>query len=90
MSKLNLYAVYDKKAQTYNTPVVIVNDAVAIRQIRALVRDSQSVFTQFPDDFALCKVAEFDQTTGDILPMSEVVLSTFEGLRDSVPEAPKA
>lgn len=91
MSKLNFYAVFDKKAETYNAPVVIVNDAVAIRQIIACMRDVDSLFNRFPEDFALVKVAEFDQSTGDILPLSDVVLSTFAGLRDSVPEAsPKA
>lgn len=89
--KLNIYAVFDIKAETYNTPVVILSDAVAIRQIRACMKDINSMFNQFPEDFALVKVAEFDQVTGDVTPMSKVILSTFEGLRDSVPEAsPKA
>lgn len=85
--KLNFYAVYDKKSETYNTPVVIVSDAVAIRQIRAIMRSADSLFAQFPDDFALVKVAEFNQVTGDIKPTAVTILSTFEGLRDSVPEA---
>ena len=80
MSKLNFYAIYDKKAEVYNFPVVIASDAVAIRNIRAMIKDPTSLFSQFPEDFALVKVAEFNQNTGDVKPQSVVVLSTFAGL----------
>lgn len=89
MSKLNLYVIYDKKAEVFQTPAFLQNDVFAIRSVCAAVRDHNSVLSQYPADFQLLKIAEFDTVSGELVPLDETVLLTFDGLQEKKP-APQA
>lgn len=74
--KIRLYAIRDKKAGVYNTPVPFDNDAVAIRAFGDLIeRDKNNIISVHPSDFSLCLVGEFDRETGDICPLDTVVVA---------------
>lgn len=80
--KVNVYSLFDKKAEVYHTPCIIESDAVALRTVRMSLRDQKSMLFQFPDDFSLVKVAEFNPDTGEVIPMHSVLISTLAGLID--------
>lgn len=67
--KTNGYCIYDKKARSYNAPIFLANDEVAIRDLRTVVENAGSMLAKFPDDFLLCKVCEFDSATGSVVPL---------------------
>ena len=73
-------SLYDKKAQVFNTPVLEVNEATAMRRITQLLKDPQykdELFVQFPSDFALYNVGTFDDSDGSVI----------QGKKDSEPNA---
>jgi len=67
--KRKLYAIRDLKANIFNTPVAMDNDATAIRSFGDLVSgDKTSLVALHPSDFALCFIGEFDIEKGILLP----------------------
>lgn len=54
-----MFAIYDIKAQAYQEPICEVNAATAIRSFEVAVRNEQSQYHQYPDDFYLDEVGHF-------------------------------
>lgn len=67
--KLTVCAVYDKKAEEYQHPFVMPNKATAVRDFIRACKDETSNLHQFPGDYRLEQIAEFDMQKG-----------TFEGV----------
>jgi hypothetical protein len=61
-----LYSVYDKKAQSYNTPFFCVNHDLAKRSFVDLCRDARTVISRNPEDFDLWCLGAFYEGTGSI------------------------
>lgn len=61
-----LYSVYDKAAGTYSDPITGINDDVARRSFMLECRNEDSMFYQFPTDYVLMKLADFDTAFGII------------------------
>lgn len=61
----NVYSIRDNKMGSFNVPVLIENDAVAVRQFGDLIsRGGDSVMSIHPSDFTLYKLGEFNSHTG--------------------------
>lgn len=61
----NVYCVRDSKMEYFATPVLIENDAIAMRQFGdVILKGGDTVMGQHPADFSLYAVATFDSTTG--------------------------
>lgn len=63
--KINLYAIYDVKAESADKPFVCPNDAVAIRSIKELI-DKQEHFQKNYDDYSLMRVGSFEMETAEL------------------------
>lgn len=61
--KFGLYSIKDAKTG-FMTPVLEQGDPAALRNFSAAVNQSDSLLHQYPNDFALYKVANFDTDTG--------------------------
>lgn len=59
-----LYSVFDRKAQTYDTPFVAVNDSVASRMFSDLVNRKDNLVGLHPEDFELTRIGFFDHNRG--------------------------
>lgn len=64
--KMNIFAVYDKKAQAYAYPSFYHQKGQAIRAFEDAVNDPQSPFHKHPADFVLSHLGEWDDSTGII------------------------
>jgi len=64
--KMEVFSVYDSKTEAYLQPFFAVNRMVAIRMFSDLANDSDHMFGKHPHDFALFKVADFDDASGRI------------------------
>jgi len=64
--KINLYAVFDVKAEAYGTPMAFQNDALASRAVGMAAMDSDSMLCNSPGDFNLHCLGEYDNNTGVI------------------------
>lgn len=61
-----LYSVFDKKAAVYCAPFLAHNMASAIRDLSRAANDPQSVVGQYPSDYELYEVGDWDENTGVI------------------------
>ena len=61
--KLGLYSIKDAKTG-FMTPVLEQGDPAALRNFSAAVSKSDCIMHQYPNDFALYKVANWDTDTG--------------------------
>ena len=68
---LNVYSVYDSKAQTYNVPFFMKQDGQALRAFIDLVNNPQTDVAKHPEDYALFLLGSFDDEDGVIDPVQQ-------------------
>lgn len=61
--RFGLYSIKDAKTG-FMTPVLEQGDPAALRNFSAAVNQPDSIMHQYPNDFALYKVANFDTDSG--------------------------
>lgn len=64
MEKLVCAAIYDKKAEVYDTPLFFLKTVGAQRWFYSLVQQGEGRFEHFKNDLELHKIGEFNVTTG--------------------------
>lgn len=62
--KLGVYCIHDKKAQLFKGPFTCLNEALAQRQFAIAVNTGNSELNQFPEDFDLYCLADFNDEDG--------------------------
>ena len=65
---MKIFAMLDVKANHYMQPFPEQSTISALRGFDVAVNNADSIFKKFPDDFCLMELAEFDQSTGEIIP----------------------
>lgn len=70
-----IFAVYDKKAMVFFPPFTVENVVSAVRGLEDTVNSPGNVINRYPDDFALYKLGEFDNVSGNfnLLEIKECV-----------------
>lgn len=68
---LNIYSVYDVKADAYITPFFLPTDAMAIRAFADCVSDPAHRFGAHPEDYTLYKIGVFDISSGSLLDVDK-------------------
>ncbi len=63
-----IHAIYDSKAQAYQTPYYSMNQETAIRPIADAVNDGLHPLGRNPDHYTLFYLGEFDDNSGEIKP----------------------
>lgn len=61
--KVNMYAIYDKKAETYSVPFHAYNHDCAKRIVIASMSD-ESFLQKYPSDYRLDCIGDFEDTFG--------------------------
>lgn len=69
-----IYSIRDCKVG-YMNPVVDANDEYAIRNFNFAKNDPKTLLHDFPGDFVLCRIADFDDQTGVITPYPPEVIA---------------
>lgn len=64
---LKAFAVRDQKGECFRTPFFLKTPGEAIRDFSKLCKDPQSMLNQFPEDYDLYAVGEFDEDLGTFL-----------------------
>ncbi len=65
--KLMIYTVYDKKAQIYHPPYYCHNVGHATRMFKTMFQQKESVINQYPEDFQVFELGEFNDSTGKMI-----------------------
>lgn len=61
---MKIYSVYDAKVDAFAQPFFMRTRGEAIRGWESVCNDSSTQMFQYPQDFALFELGEFDLTTG--------------------------
>lgn len=61
---LRVCAVLDKGASMYGQPMFVRHVAEAVRACQQATRDGKSMMAQYPEQFSLWHVADFDDVAG--------------------------
>lgn len=67
--QMKMYSVRDAKAQIYHPPYYKHTHGEAERDFRTLTNDEKSTLSQYPEDFDLYFLGEYDDQTGKMLPL---------------------
>lgn len=84
--KVLVFSIRDVKLGSFLQPFFSQNLATATRTIVHTLRDPQSHFRQFPDDFILFHLGEFDDELGSFTssePVNLGLLSSFISSSDN-------
>lgn len=65
-----MYSIRDQKAEVYNTPFFSRTHGDAERTLVRLANDPQSMIAQFPLDYDLYYLGDYDTDTGKLTPVS--------------------
>jgi len=70
---MKLFSIYDVKAKFFLKIFTDSSSIAALRSFDAGVNETESVFSKFPDDFALMELADFDPNSGELTPLTHPV-----------------
>lgn len=68
--KQKMYAIQDIKSDTFNAPFCSQNEATALRTVRQAMQ-GESLLSQYPEDYRLFELGEYDDTRGTITSENE-------------------
>lgn len=66
---LQIYSIYDVKAETYNTPFFMPNEAMALRAFKDAIQDKNHEFSRNPEDYSLFHLGSFDTVSSTVKPL---------------------
>jgi len=84
---MQLLCVYDKKAMIYKNPWMAPSIPEAVRSLSLSIRKSDhkapNMFAEFPDDYQICRLAEYDEFSGKLTcPPTPEILFEVRTLTD--------
>jgi len=79
--KLKAFAIRDTKAEAFTRPPIFVQaTGLAIRAFQDAVNNKENEIGQYPGDFTLFEIGEFDQVEGKLIPRAQGILELGNGL----------
>lgn len=85
----NVYAIYDKAAVSFCLPFCFDAHGQALRAFECELTTPDSKICQFPQDYALYHVGQFDLTTGELLHKKPDCLTDGIRLKAEIAERQK-
>lgn len=67
---VQVYSLYDTKALVFSQPSYFPNDATAMRAFLQLSNESGNTVNQYPADFIIFNVGEWDDQNGVLLALT--------------------
>lgn len=61
-----IFSVHDSKAQAYLPPFYMRNKGEALRAFETTVKDTNTQFNKYPQDYTLVELGTFDENTATI------------------------
>lgn len=71
--KQKAFAVRDGKTELFHLPFFSNTHADAERSFSATANNPQTTINQFPEDFALWHIGEYDQSIGKMFPLDQPI-----------------
>lgn len=61
---IQVYSLYDTKSCIFTQPSFFPNDATCMRAVQQLVRSTDNQVAQYPSDFIIYHIGEWDDSVG--------------------------
>lgn len=75
---MKIYNIYDKAAKAFGRPMAFTSHGIARRSFHDAVNDPQTEYSKHPGDYSIHYIADYDEDTGALQPVSMELIS--EGL----------
>lgn len=70
--KSGVYSIFDSAVQAFMQPYVAQTDGQAIRAFQDTANDEKTSVNKHPDQYTLFRIAEFDDSDGQMTPLIPV------------------
>lgn len=70
MLTVQMFTVYDSKAETFINPFFMMSKGEAIRGFTTMLNDKETAYGKYPADFTLFHIGEYEVTTGTLYPFN--------------------
>lgn len=79
---LKMFSIRDRKSDVFNTPFFQPTHGAAERAFKTLVRDEKSTVSQYPEDFDLYYLGDYDDNQGrcESIEVPQLVMSATAAL----------
>lgn len=77
-----LYAIFDRKKMAFLQIMEKGNNALALRDFDVIANAEQGMVKRYPDDFALYKLGEMDEETGELISNKTLIAEAREVVKD--------
>jgi len=71
--KMMMFSILDGKSGMYNQPFPAVSRGVALRMFTDLVNDQKTAIARHPEDYTICEIGSFEDSTGLLEPLTNPV-----------------
>jgi len=79
--KLQAFSIFDQKTETFSAPFFVPKLAMAQRVITQQLMDPRTDIAQFPEDYHLYRVGEFETDNAVLTPSQPVMECTINSCR---------
>lgn len=76
-----VYSIFDKKVGCYAPPFSVSHEAQAVRDLQTAVRSGGSQLSEYPEDFDLYYVGDFDDCQGRFTSENPVFVTNASALQ---------
>lgn len=79
-----VFSLFDSKANAYIQPFFMAQKGQALRALDSIVNNPQTEVNKYPADFALYKLGEFDDVSGQLvsLKVPEFIANAIEFVKE--------
>lgn len=64
-----IFALYDRKSDTFHTPFFAAHEVTAKRHLYLMVNQEGGALKEFAEDYVLCQLGTFNPRTAQIVPL---------------------
>lgn len=68
---MNVYAVFDRKAAVFATPIFLPNEAVAVRSFEDACTNPASQLSKHHEDYAMYCIGSYDDNSGELVALDK-------------------
>lgn len=84
---LQMFSIFDSKAEAYQTPYYVLNEALAVRPVQDAANNGEHPIGRNPADYTLFHVGAFDDEQCEITPIvKKVICNCLELVRPAGPD----
>lgn len=75
--KFKIFVIRDNKIEAYHRPCYAISEGEMERMLMEAVKDPNSTFAKYPEDFELYMIGLYDELSAEIDVMPKVCLGTI-------------